>query len=80
MAGLREVSLRFLRDLFAFDQAHPLLFTQLFLGLLRHCLGFPLRIQEQGAAEELLPVLRELVLLLQDQRAIPDAPGLRDSV
>ena len=30
MAGLREVSLRFLRDLFAFDQAHPLLFTQFY--------------------------------------------------
>ena len=30
MAGLREVSVRFLRDLFAFDQAHPLLFTQFY--------------------------------------------------
>ena len=30
MAGLREVSLQFLRDLFAFDQAHPLLFTQFY--------------------------------------------------
>ena len=30
MAGLREVSLQFLKDLFAFDQAHPLLFTQFY--------------------------------------------------
>ena len=30
MVGLREVSLQFLRDLFAFDQAHPLLFTQFY--------------------------------------------------
>ena len=30
MDGLREVSLRFLRDLFSFDQAHPLLFTQFY--------------------------------------------------
>ena len=30
MDGLREVSLQFLRDLFSFDQAHPLLFTQFY--------------------------------------------------
>ena len=30
MAGLKEVSLQFLKDLFAFDQAHPLLFTQFY--------------------------------------------------
>ena len=30
MDGLREVSLLFLKDLFSFDQAHPLLFTQFY--------------------------------------------------
>ncbi len=30
MDGLREVSLQFVKDLFSFDQAHPLLFTQFY--------------------------------------------------
>ena len=30
MAGLKEVSIQFLKDLFSFDQAHPLLFTQFY--------------------------------------------------
>ena len=39
-----------------------------------------MRVQEQGAASQRLPVLRQPFLLLQDERTVPDSVRLCDSL
>ncbi len=66
--GFWDVAADFFKNLFSFDQAHPLLFTQFyFWALLRHRAGLSVRFQEQGRASECLPVLCQPVLYVQDR-------------